>query len=93
MIGDHTHGDVVGSAGVWKCGPNGVNLQLIVYDGLLGWKGSSNRAAPVTDMYGDWNPTATETVVAPTVSNVPTETTVKKNVTWGQPQLVYRYSK
>lgn len=93
VVGSHIQGEVLGSAGVWTCGPNNVHLQLIVYNGLEGWQGSSNRIAPVMNMSGDWNPTATATVVAPTVSNVPTETPVRKNVTWGQPQLVYRYAK
>ncbi|KAJ4415013.1 hypothetical protein N0V82_007595 [Gnomoniopsis sp. IMI 355080] len=91
VIGGHTKGGVVGSAGVWRCGPNGVNLQLIVYNGLEGWHGDSSRDAPIMNMYGDWSPTVTATVAAPTVTNVPTETPVKKNMTWEQPRLVYRH--
>lgn len=93
VVGSHTQGEVLGAAGVWTCGPNSVDLQLIVYNGLEGWQGISNRAAPVMNMSGDWDPTATASVVAPTVSNVPTETPVMKNVTWDQPELVYRYVK
>lgn len=91
VIGGKARGSVTGSAGVWDCGPNSVNLQFIVYNGLLGWHGSPERDAPIINMYGDWNPTVTETVAAPIVTSMPTETPVKKNATWEQARLVYRH--
>lgn len=90
VIKDHSNSNVTGSAGVWICGPNDVHLQLIVYDGLVGWHGNPNRDAPPVNMYGDWNPTVTETVAAPTVTSVPTETPLTKNMTWQQPLLLHR---
>lgn len=71
-IGSHKRGNISGAAGVWDCGPNNITLSFIVYNGLEGYTG--HRDAPAVNMYGDWAPTVTMSVAAPTVTNVPTET-------------------
>lgn len=71
-MGGQKSGNISGATGVWDCGPNVATLGLVVYDGLQGFAG--RRDAPVVDMYGDWMPTGRETVPAPTVTSVPTET-------------------
>lgn len=72
-IGSRKSGNISGVAGVWDCGVDPVSLSFIVYDGFSGYEGQRN--APAVNMHGDWAPTATESVGAPTITGIiPTET-------------------